>query len=75
MIIEEIRQAIVSLYQRGIHIRQIGQILKISRNTVRDVIRGKKKPEKESPREELSSIVNDVFAAVSGNAVRVNPTS
>jgi transposase len=71
MIIEDIRQAIVSLYQRGVHIRQIVQILKISRNTVRDVIRGKQKPHKESPGEELSSVIRDAFAAVSGNAVRV----
>lgn len=71
MIIEEIRQAIVSLYQRGIHIRQIGQMLKISRNTVRDVIRGKQKSHRESSREELSSVIRDVFSAVSGNAVRV----
>ena len=40
MITEESRQAIMSLHGRGVPIRQIGQILKVSRNTVKRVIRG-----------------------------------
>jgi transposase len=38
---------------------------------VRNVIRGKQTPHKESHREELSSVIRDAFSAVSGNAVRV----
>jgi hypothetical protein len=45
--------------------------MKISRNTVRDVIRGKQKPHRESPCEELYPVICDVFSDVSGNAVRV----
>lgn len=72
MITEESKQAILSLYQRGVHIRQISEILKISRNTVKSVIRGKRQtPHRESPHEELLPIVQEVFAAAKGNAVRV----
>jgi transposase len=71
MITEETRQATVSLYQRGVQIRQICKILKISRNTVKSVIRGKKTLRRESPYDELSPLVREVFAAAKGNAVRV----
>ena len=54
-------------------IRQISQILKLSRNTVRRVIRGKgpKTPRRESPYEELSPLVQEVFKISKGNVVRV----
>ena len=73
MITQESQQAIMSLYQRGVHIRQISQILKISRNTVRRVIRGKgpETPLRESPYEELSPLVQEVFKISKGNVVRV----
>jgi transposase len=71
MITEETRQAIASLYQRGVQIRQICKILKISRNTVKSVIRGKQTPKRESSCDELSPLVREVFAAAKGNAVRV----
>ena len=40
MITEESRQAILSLHGRGVHIRQISRILKVSRYTVKQVITG-----------------------------------
>jgi len=56
-----------------VQIRQISQILKLSRNTVRRVIRGKgpKTPRRESPYEELSPLVQEVFKISKGNVVRV----
>jgi transposase len=73
MITQESQQAILSLYQRGVQIRQISQILKISRNTIRRVIRGKwqERPQRQSPYEELSPILREVFKISKGNVVRV----
>ena len=63
----------MSLYQRGVQIRQISQILKISRNTIRCVIRGKwqERPQRQSPYEELSPIIREIFSRSEGNAVRI----
>ena len=54
-------------------IRQISQILKLSRNTVRRVIRGKwqETPLRESPDEELSPLIQEIFKISKGNVVRV----
>jgi transposase len=73
MITQESKQAIESLYQRGVQIRQISQMLKISRNTVRRVIRGKwqEAPLRESPWEEISPIIHEAFKTTKGNVVRV----
>jgi len=73
MITQETKQAIWSLYQKGVQIRQISHILKLSRNTIRRVIRGKwqEKPQRQSPYEELSSILPEVFRNAMGNVVRV----
>ena len=73
MITQESQQAILSLSLQGVPIRQISQILKLSRTTVRRVIRGKwqKTPRRESPHEELSPIVPEVFKTAKGNVVRV----
>jgi transposase len=72
MITEEIQQAIGSLHQQGIPIRQIGKILKISRNTIKRVIRGRlQAPRRESPLEELMPAIREVFTAVKGNVVRI----
>ena len=54
MITEENRQAIMSLHERGIPLRQISEILKISRNTVKRVIRGRwQAPQRQSRYEDL----------------------
>lgn len=73
MITQESQQAILSLYQQGVRIRQISQILKLSRNTVRRVIRGKwpETPLRESPYEELSPLLREVFKISKGNVVRI----
>lgn len=73
MITQETQQAILSLYQRGVQIRQISQILKLSRNTIRRVIRGKwqEKLQRPSPYEELSPIIREIFKRSEGNGVRV----
>ena len=73
MITQERHLAIMSLYQRGVQIRQISQILKLSRNTVRRVLRGKwqQRPQRASPYEELSPLIREVFNIAQGNVVRV----
>jgi transposase len=72
MITEETRQAIMSLHQRDVPLRQISEILKISRNTVKRVIRGTwQVPQRHSPYDELLPLVREAFTATKGNAVRV----
>jgi transposase len=72
MITEESRQAILSLHERGIPIRQISEILKISRNTVKRVIKGKwQAPHRRSRYEDLSSRIRDAFVSTKGNVERV----
>src|SRR5208283_3788614 len=72
MIPEESRQAIMSLHGRGVPIRQIGEILKISRNAVKRVIRGTwQVPQRRSRYEDLSSAVREAFTLAKGNTVRV----
>jgi transposase len=73
IITRETQQAILSLYQKGVQIRQISQILKISRNTIRRVIRGKwqERPQRPFPHEELSCVIQELFKRSEGNVVRV----
>lgn len=73
MITQETMQAILSLYQRGVQIRQISQILKLSRNTIRRVIRGKWRegPQRPSSYEELSPLIREIFHSSKGNAIRI----
>ena len=71
MITEESRQAILSLHGNGVHIRQISRILKISRNAVKQVIRGIPRAQRQSRYEDISPDVREAFTAASGNAVRV----
>jgi hypothetical protein len=73
MLTQENQQAIMSLYQRGVHLREISRILKLSRTTVRRVIRGTwhARARRHSPYDELSSLVREVFTGTKGNVVRV----
>jgi transposase len=73
MITKESQQAIMSLHERGVHIRQISTLLKISRNTVKRVIRGEWRdtPQRQSSYGEISDPVRDAFALAKGNVVRV----
>jgi transposase len=72
MITEETRQAIMSLHGRGVHIRQISRILKVSRNAVKRVIRGTARAlQRRSSYDEILPLVREAFAAAKGNAVRI----
>ena len=73
MIDNEIKEAILSLHQRGIKIRKISGILQISRNTVRRVLRGKwqEAPQRASRYEEMAPVIQELFNTCKGNAVRV----
>ena len=53
--------------------RQISQILKLSRNTIRRVLRGKwqQRPQRQFPYEELLPILQEVFNRSQGNVVRI----
>jgi len=63
----------LSLFQRGVQIRQISQTLKLSRNTIRRVLRGKwqERSQRSSSYEELFPIIREVFPNTKGNVVRV----
>jgi hypothetical protein len=53
-------------------LRKIAEILKLSRNTVKRVVRGEwQKPCRQSPHEELIPLVREEFANTQGNVVRV----
>ena len=73
MITKESQQAIISLHERGVPTRQISQILKISRNTVKRVLQGKWQDTVQRPSSygDLSDVVREAFASAEGNAVRV----
>lgn len=66
-------QAILSLKEKDIPIREISRILHVSRNTVRRVLRGKDqaRPQRASRYEELAPLIQETLKRCKGNAVRV----
>ena len=73
MIAHETRQAILTLKKQGLPLREIARILKVSRNTVKTVIR---QPEPGIHREnvhhkDLIQLLPELFRRCRGNAVRV----
>ena len=72
MITQETTEAVRTLAQKGMGIRQISVALKISRNTVRRVLRGVDPAERrfDSP-EDLVSLISPIFADCKGNVVRI----
>jgi len=66
-------QAILSLKEKGIALREISRILRVSRNTVRRVLRGKgrERPQRASRYEELAPLIQEQLRLCKGNAVRV----
>lgn len=58
MITEETKQTMMSLYQRGVPLRQI---LQVSRNTVKRVIRGSQRSARRSRYDDLSDRIREVF--------------
>ena len=73
MLNEEMVQVILSLKDKGMPIRQIGQALNLSRNTVRRVLRGNRqvRPKRGSRYEGLETLIQETFTLCKGNAVRV----
>jgi len=68
----ELRQSIVTLSQQGLGIRRIAKLLNISRNTVRELLRGKSGAAK--PKRNLAPLIPDIvelFESCKGNLVRV----
>jgi transposase len=68
---QDIVQAILSLKEKGIALREISRLLRVSRNTVRKVLRGKERPQRTSRYEELAPLIEEQLKLCKGNAVRV----
>jgi len=74
MIAEELRQAIRVLKDQGRPLREISRALKVSRNTVRRVLREGRHPKSVSddPRvQAISQLLPDLYRDCKGNAVRI----
>ena len=73
MISQPIREAILALRAKGTAIRKIGRLLKISRNTVREVLRHPppQAPETREPPAHLWAPISAAFVRCDGNVVRV----
>jgi transposase len=74
MIAEELRQAIRVLKAQGRPLREISRALKVSRNTVRRVLRERERPETpaEDPRvPAIVALLPDLYRDCKGNAVRI----
>lgn len=74
MLPKEMRQTIIGLHQKGHSNRAISRLLKLSRNTVKDVLAGMDAavmPRKENRWSDLTPVLREVFARCQGNAVRV----
>ena len=73
MIPYETRQAILTLKAQGQPLREISRILKVSRNTVRRVLREPepKAPSPPSGQEEIIELLPEIYPRCKGNAVRI----
>jgi len=74
VIAEELRQAIGVLKAQGRPLREISRALKVSRNTVRRVLRERERPETpaEHPRiQAIVALLPDLYRDCKGNAVRI----
>jgi len=74
MIPDEIRQAILTLTDQGRGLREISRALKLSRNTVRRVVRAREHPNTVSEPLQLAPIaalLPELFRRCQGNAVRI----
>ncbi|MGB5614603.1 MAG: helix-turn-helix domain-containing protein [Sedimenticolaceae bacterium] len=74
MIAEELRQAIRVLKDQGRPLREISRTLKVSRNTVRRVLREPEQPQapREDPREQaIVELLPELYRDCKGNAVRI----
>jgi len=74
VIAEELRQAIRVLKDQGRPLREISRMLKVSRNTVRRVLREPEQPQapREDPREQaIVELLPELYRDCKGNAVRI----
>lgn len=73
MISPETKQAILTMFEKGCGIRQISRTLKVSKNTVRRVVRGEAGETvlKTSRYEELRAVISELFKPCRGNVVRI----
>lgn len=74
MIAEELRQAIRVLQDQGRPLREISRALKLSRNTVRRVLRERERAQTptEDPRiQEIVTLLPELYRDCKGNAVRI----
>lgn len=73
MIPYEIREAILVLKQQGRPLREISRALKVSRNTVRRVLRQESpKPSREDPQQQATvSLLPEIYRRCKGNGVRI----
>ena len=75
MITEEMRQAILALKEKNLKIREIGKTLDLSRNTVRNVLRGKTPDlvcRENVTLEKHLPLIRDLHGRCRGNLVRVH---
>ncbi len=74
MIAAQLREAILALHNKGARIRNIARVLKLSRNTVRQVIRRPPPPQGAAPPQmptHLLAPLSEAFVRCEGNVVRV----
>lgn len=72
MIAEDLRQAIRVLKDQGRPLREISRALKVSRNTVRRVLREQPKASAPDPRiQVIAELLPDLYRDCKGNAVRI----
>ncbi|MBF0260582.1 MAG: IS21 family transposase [Magnetococcales bacterium] len=73
MISQELCQTILAMHRNGLAIRQIAQQLKLSRNTVREVVRGSREEPAPIavPLQPLVDLLPELYRHCRGNAVRI----
>ena len=73
MISPETREAILALFEKGSGIRTISRTLKLSKNTVRRVVRGETReaPRRSSRYQELNPLICELYRLCRGNVVRI----
>ncbi len=73
MITPAYRQIILEMVNKGVSLREISRTLKVSRNTVRNVIKGGEAPEtaRKTKYIEHLSVIRELFRECKGNVVRV----
>ena len=74
MLTHEKKQALLELHRQDIPLREISRLLKISRNTVRRVLREETNPPQRKPTGKWQSVVSqlpELHSRARGNAVRI----